>query len=159
MRIVALFLCLLAGSAAAQTITASGTITDTDGNAWDNGAWSATLVSPNGPPMYLGNPVPIATFYGMLDASGVMSSSGQFYNTGTVMPTGAFYTINMCSATTAPCSKFNTQVVTGAGLISSVNANIVAPRFAAFIGSLGYYADSLSNRVYVRTRSYGTGTV
>ena len=137
-QILVFLLLALCGLGNAQSVSVSGTITDTDGVNWNNGLWSAMLQSPNGPPMFNGVPVTVNTFYGMLDPSGVMTSSGQFFNTGTITPTGAFYEVNMCSATTAPCSRFNIQVSDGASVISAINASIVAPRFPAFIGSLGY---------------------
>jgi len=131
-------LIIWAAGVSGQTITASGVIQDTDGNQWVNGSWSATLQSPNGPPMYLGTPIVGGTVGGVMDSTGLFTSTGQLYNTSTIMPTGAFYEFNICSQTTAPCSKFNVQIVTGAGLISAINANIVAPRFPAFLGALGY---------------------
>src|SRR5271168_2094460 len=122
----------------AQTLTISGTITDSDAQSWNNGTFSAYLYSPNGIPSYLGTLVPTATFNGTLSGAGALISSGQFYNTNTITPSGAMYTVTVCSNTSAPCSTFNIPTTSGTQVISSINSLIAAPRFPASPTAYGY---------------------
>jgi hypothetical protein len=129
---------ILCGVCTAQTVIVSGTISDPDGQSWNNGTWSAAIFSPNGTPFFGNTPVPTTTFGGSLSGAGALISSGQFFNTSTITPSGAMYTVTVCSQTSAPCNTFNTPVVSGAGLIASINANITAPRYPVSVTAHGY---------------------
>src|ERR1700691_5357151 len=132
------FLVLLAAGAFGQTLTISGTITDSTGQNWVSGTWSAVIFSPNGPAYFGTTPVPTAPFGGALSGAAVLSSTGQFYNTSTLSPVTAQYIVTVCSDTSAQCSVVTTPVTSSAQLISALNAAITPPTFPAGPYSYGY---------------------
>jgi hypothetical protein len=137
MLLIAIF--LIAGfTASAQTISLSGTITDSSSQVWNSCSWSASIYSPAGAPMYGATPVPTNTFGGSCSSSGVLTSTGQFYNTSTITPRGALYTINVCSNTTAPCTTMLLPVTSSIQFFAAVNATLTLPSVAAFVGTIAY---------------------
>jgi len=144
-KVLMLFACLLGCYIAqAQTLSITGTITDSLGQSWNNGTFSAFLYSPNGAPSYLGSSVPTATFNGTLSGAGALISSGQFYNTNTITPTGALYVVTVCSNTSAPCSTFTIPTTSGSQVIASINAAITPPTYPAGPFAYGYQDSDVS---------------
>src|ERR1017187_4439242 len=99
-KIVLLFVLYLSVGwvAFGQFTSVTATITDTDGQTWNNGFWSATLYNPfpANPPSY--NGVPLTT--SQINLSGTMSSSGvltgTFSDNSLIAPTGTQWNITLC---------------------------------------------------------------
>ena len=79
-------LCLGVVNTEAQVTSVTATVVDSDGQAWNNGTWSASLFAPSGQAFFNGTPVPTASFGGSLSASGVLTDTTHFFNTATITP-------------------------------------------------------------------------
>lgn len=125
----------------AQTTSVTATITDSDGQAWVNGSWFATLYNPSGTqrPVYrkTGQPVPV-NISGSLNNSGAMSYAVP--DNLQIDPSGTQWVFTFCSNTSALCSVMKNQTVTGTteDFSSSFSSQVTAPRFAPVGGSYGY---------------------
>jgi hypothetical protein len=134
---IATLLLWLSLSAAAQTSNVTATLTDADSQTWNNGVWSAALVSPKGPPTRSGVAVSPLTARGTLSSSGVLTAT--LADTSTFDQAGATWRFQMCPNASAPCS-FVSTAVTGASpnLSATLSAGLAAPRFFAGPNSFGY---------------------
>lgn len=130
-----LSLMLLCASAAAQSLSVTATITDSDAQTWNNGTWSVQLYAPSGQAFYNGTPVSQIAQTGTMSGGGALAVT--LNNTSTIAPTGAAYTWTLCSQTSAQCSVFNTPVTT-TNLSSLLSGLVIAPRFPAGPASRGY---------------------
>lgn len=114
-----LMLGLLTGWVSAQTTTVTGTVTDSDGQAWLGGTFSifaSTLMSPA--------------------ASGVLDGSGSFSVT---VPSNVTYNIAICPNAVSPCGAARVFIAGGSQSVSqAINAAIRPPRFPAIPTNFGY---------------------
>jgi hypothetical protein len=135
MRIIriCLALILLPLSCYAQTaITA--TITDSDSTAWANGTWTASLVSPSGPPQGCTTPTTVA---GIMNGGGTLT--GSLCDNSLVGPSGSSWRFTLCPNASATCSQVQIAVTGATENLSTVLSNgVTAPRFAASFGAYGY---------------------
>ncbi len=143
LKAAAALLCAAGITASASTVTA--TVTDTDGQAWIGGKWTATLTIPGtvfnpDVPKVAGVPVPV-TKNGILDAAGVLS--GTFTDTSTLDQTGGKWVFVVCPNVSGSqvCVTVTTTVIGGNVSLTPVFSQLPAPRFPAGIESFGY-ADS-----------------
>jgi len=140
LKAAAALLCAVALSAYASTSAVTATITDADGQTWNNGTWSAELVSPNGSPTIGGVAVPAS----QQRANGPLSSSGAFSatlaDTLTIDQAGTTYRFTLTPNASVPSSQISGVVVTGAtpNLSSVLSAGTTVPRFVAGPISYGY---------------------
>jgi hypothetical protein len=122
----------------ASTVTA--TITDTDGQTWNNGTWSAVLVSPRGYPTINGTPVPASeqVINGTLSGSGALS--GTFADTSTIDQAGATYTFTLYPNASVAPSVISGIAVVGStvSLSATLSARVTLPRFPAGSYAYGY---------------------
>src|ERR1700729_1433086 len=136
--ITLLFLLGLAvGAASAQNTTFSATLTDGDGQTWNNGTWSASLYSPNGPPFSGGVAVSPTLYSGSMNSSGFFSQV--LPSNSSISPIGSPWRFTICPDASASCSQI-TVFVTGSTQDGSaaLSAGLTAPRFAAGPYSYGY---------------------
>jgi hypothetical protein len=133
-----LFLFLLAALPAfAQTTSVSGTIADSNGQAFNNGTWSAKLI---GPPGYSGVffSAGVQLTQAQTNQSGSLSSAGAI--SLTVVPnnlitiTGGPSNATQWQFTSCPASSSNcyTNALTITGSTYSVTGNIVAPPITVY---------------------------
>lgn len=134
MRRLCLFLFLgFSASLHAQTaITAQ--ITDSDSQTWNNGTWTASLVSPSGPPQGC---TTATTVSGTMSSSGVIT--GSLCDNSLVGPSGSTWRFTICPNASAACSQVSTAVTGATQNLSTVlSAGATAPRFTASFGAHGY---------------------
>jgi hypothetical protein len=136
-KLALIFALLLTRVALAQTTTFSATITDTDGQTWNNGTWQAAIYSPNGPPFIGGSPVSPTTYSGTMNGSGFFSQV--LPSNTSISPIGSQWKFTICPNASAPCGQI-LVVVTGTTQDGSatLSAGILAPRFPAGPASYGY---------------------
>lgn len=134
MRRLYLFLFLgLSASLHAQT-SVTATITDSDSQTWNNGTWTASLVSPSGPPQGC---TTATTVSGTMSGSGVIT--GSLCDNSLVGPSGSTWRFTICPNASAACSQVSTAVTGATQNLSSVlSAGVTAPRFTASFGAHGY---------------------
>lgn len=126
-----------------QTTSVTATLTDSDGQAWTNGTWTATLYNPSGTqqPVYTatGQPVPTFTQNQTLDATGTL-----IYNlpdNNLITPLGTRWTFTICSDTSAQCSAASTNLlITGSSmnLTTTLSAQLTVPRYPMQHAAHGY---------------------
>lgn len=120
------------GAAGQTAVTA--TITDSDSQTWNNGSWTATLVSPSGPAHGC---TTATTVSGTMSGSGVLT--GSLCDNSLVGPSGSTWRFTICPHASASCSQVSTPVSGATQNISSVlSGGVTAPRFAASFGAYGY---------------------
>jgi hypothetical protein len=153
MRKFLLFFLLSTGILGAQTTSITATITDSDATLWVNATGSVTFVpNPNYPNIgsYTIGGVPILQAYpGLVNQSISTNSSGQLATTlidnSLISPGGSKWSFVIQSNTSAPASSLPPIAVNGGSMVltSYINANITAPRFAAYggAGAVFGYAD------------------
>ena len=135
----------------AQTTSVTATITDSDSQTWNNGTWTAVLMSvanPNGP-YYLDG---VQLTAAQLQKSGSMSSSGvitgTFYDTvNHITPNGSVYLFTLCPNASAPCVSNIGASPTGSSinLSTTLSANLAGPRFPATGANRFGYLDAEIN--------------
>lgn len=144
----ALLLILAASSSAQNTTMVTATITDSDGQAWVNGTWTATLYNPSGTqrPVYTNNGQMVVT----LIQGQVMDSTGKLTyavpDNNKITPIGTRWDFTLCSNTSAACvTTPNHVLVTGSSqdLSSNLSGQVQAlppgaPRFAPGGNAKGY---------------------
>jgi hypothetical protein len=133
---------------AQNTTTLTGTVTDSDAQAWNYATWTANIVVPGGgiPNFVTGGAVP-TSYTGTLSSAGVFS--GVVANASAVIPLNQIQWIfTICSNTDAPCvtlpqisvsgSSFNIGTYVSAQIQSGTLIGMPqgAPRFQA--SNLGY---------------------
>lgn len=143
-----LFMLLFSCKLHATTVTA--TITDIDGQTWNNGTWAASLQGSY--PLYVnGTPVTTISVAGSMSSSGVLT--GTLTDNSTISPINSFWRFTICPFASAPCSTVDTPVTGSSANLSSVlSAGVKAPRFSAGPGAYGY------SDVEVNTTPYPGGT-
>src|SRR6185312_7402678 len=129
---------LCAGTAFASTSNVTATITDSDGQTWNNGTWTAVLVSPKGTPTISGVPAFPLTSQGNLSGSGTLNTV--LLDTGSIDQTGATWTFTICPNASVSCSAVSGIAVTGASpnLSAALSSAITAPRFQTGPTAYGY---------------------
>lgn len=137
-----LALLLISATAFGSSVTA--TITDSDSQTWNNGIWTVTLFSPNGPPTVSGTPVTTTHASGTLSGSGVLSAT--LTDTSTIDQSNAQWCFTITpNAAVLPSSPICTTVVGATPSLSAVlSAGIVAPRFPAGLSAYGYLDKEVS---------------
>jgi hypothetical protein len=134
-----MMLVLMAGSAFAQTSALTATITDPDGQTWNNGTYTINFVpAPNTlqPSTWTGGTL-VTQFKGSLNGSGVLSLS--VADNAFVSPPGSQWQFTLCPNSSAPCQNVKT-IVTGASpsLSTTLSNGLIAPRFSAGPNAYGY---------------------
>ena len=140
-----LFICLLPLSALAQTSSVTATITDSDGQTWNNGTYTVTFVpTPGKPGPYNvnGASFPMGPFTGSLDSSGILSGLTLTDNSF-ITPSGSMWQFVICPNASSPCLNINESITGASPNLSSV-LSAVAPvvRFPAEVVSAYGYADA-----------------
>jgi hypothetical protein len=131
-RFLALLLAFPLPALAQTAVTAQ--ITDSDSQTWNNGSWTATLVSPSGPPQGC---TTATTVSGTMSGSGVLT--GSLCDNSLVGPSGSTWRFTICPNASARCSQVSTAVSGSTENLSSLlSAGVTAPRFAASFGAYGY---------------------
>jgi hypothetical protein len=145
LRFIAL-LCLGVPAFASNT-TVTATVTDTDGQAWFGGTFTAVLTTTGGltgsqqVPTVGGVAVP-ATVTGILDSSGVLTAS--LTDTSSLDQTGGFWTITVCPQTsTSPftpnsCFQAKPKIVGASVSLTGNFSTVPAPRFPSGAMAFGY---------------------
>ena len=136
-----LFLAAGAGVAKAQVSAVTATITDSDGQTWNNGKWSATLYNPFPANLPSIGGVPLTN--AQLNLSGVMSNSGvltgNFSDNSFIAPSGTQWQITICPNASVQCSTGLTPITGAAPNLSSYLSSITTKiRFPASPTSYGY---------------------
>lgn len=132
-----------------QTSNLTATITDSDSQTWNNGAFTITFVGIPGVAQYQWNGAPLdlahQMFTGIMNGSGAMSAA--IPDSSTISPSGTQWRFTLCSDTSAPCSNVTTPVTGGSpNLSATLSAGVKAPRINAGTGSFAY-ADAEINPV------------
>ena len=135
--LVVLMLIFFASVARCQNTATSGTVSDTDGQTWNNGTWQATFTpSPSHPNLgdYNINGVPLNPALllrnGSLDGAGLFTVS--IYSNTAVSPAGSTWVFQFCPYASAPCYNTPPTTITGASQsINSVSTGIPPVRFPA----------------------------
>jgi len=143
-KLFAVLLFLVGTFSFAQTSNVSATVTDSDGQTWNNGTYKLSFLPPSG---YTGG---VYTFNGApwtppTPVIGTLSSGGTFAYNGLqrndyILPTGSGWTFSFCPNASFRCSPTSLVINSPTQNISS-NLVLVAPRFAAgnlYLGSYGY---------------------
>lgn len=123
----------------ATTVTA--TITDSDSQTWNNGAWTIRLVNPRPDITPSVNGTPLTS--GQIFQSGSLSSGGVLTATvvdsSTISPVGTTWSFVICPNASASCGT-GSMAVTGSSvnLSTALSALIKAPRFNGGSGAFGY---------------------
>lgn len=135
--LMALFAGAFLSLARGQTTATTATITDSDGQTWNNGKVTATFVP--GPPQAYRWPG------GMIPASvtGTMNGSGEFSislpDNSTITPVGSMWNFSICPNASAACVSRQLPVSGSTQDISTqLSAIAKGPRFAAGPYSYGY---------------------
>ncbi len=151
-----LFLLLFSSICYSQNTTSiTGTVTDSDGQAWVNATWVATIVIPGGggTAHYLSGGAVPTSFSGVLTSSGAFSSAA-VGNVAKIVPTGVTWKYCFYSVTSAPASCFS-QATNGStfNLGATASSLVTAPRIPASKDNYAYSATEIINP------SNGTGYV
>src|SRR6185312_11721506 len=99
--------------ALAQFTNVTATITDSDGQTWNNGRWTVTIYNPNpqSPPSINGTPLTA----NQLNQTGTLSSSGvmtvTLANNSIVAPTGTYWVFTICPNASSACSIVNSSAI------------------------------------------------
>lgn len=158
---------LLPACAIASTSTVTATVSDTDGQRWTNGSWSAQILMPGGifagtKPTISGAIVP-STASGTLDATGIMTAV--LTDTSSLDQSGVQWQITVCpNASVTPygetgCAVLAPRPIVGAtvDLTAYLNA-VVAPRFPAGAGAFGYRDGEVRTPSVVGVSYFNTST-
>jgi hypothetical protein len=126
------------------TATIDGILTDSDGTAWINAAWTAVPVSPSSPPVFTDG-TPVTAVSGNLDGTGAFS--GELPRTDSILPFGTTLRITIFSVTSAPPAIFEQITVTAAAvdLGAELSPNLEAPRIQSAAVVYAYNAGELLN--------------
>ena len=143
-KILAALLLFVGTFAFAQNSSIIATVTDSDGQTWNNGNYQLIFVPPSGYTgsayTFNGSPwTPPTPINGFMNSSGVLTFSPLPRN-DYILPSGSGWAIRVCPVASAPCST-TTLVINQASQNLSSSLVVVAPRFAAsnvVLGSFGY---------------------
>lgn len=130
----------------AQTVTSTGTVTDSDGVVWANGSWSVQFrPNPQYPNLnqYFINGVSLQSLYpSLLQQQGVLSNTGTLsvvtVDNSVITPTGSQWTFRICPNAVTSCGQFSISTTSSSDISTSINANIPVPRFHPISGTYGY---------------------
>jgi hypothetical protein len=130
----------LATSLWSQTSNVTATITDPDGQTWNNGTYTISFIPTPGNPgpfSWNGNPNFPQNYTGSLNGAGVLTVS--IPDNSFIVPRGSLWQFTLCSRTSAPCQNVQLSV-TGANpnLSTPLSTPLIAPRFSAGQYSFGY---------------------
>jgi hypothetical protein len=138
---LALLLSLSSSVALAQFTSVTATISDSDGQTWNNGRWSATLYNPfpANPPSIGGVPLTATQLNlgGFLSPSGVLTAS--MADNSQVAPTGTQWQFTICPNASTQCSTM-LSAVSGASenLSTTLSSQLRQTRFPASPTAFGY---------------------
>lgn len=145
MKRLTLILMLLTANAVAQTGVVTGSVTDSDGQAWTNGTWGYEFF-PNpsypSPSSYTINGVPLTNYY-TAPVTGTLDSSGNLVATGVprsdqISPIGSQWKFKICPKASSACGTFQVATSLTTNVTSAITSAISAPRFQAVHGTYGY---------------------
>lgn len=116
----------------------TATITDSDGQTWNNGTWSAALGCPNGSiPTVSGTPVTPLSAHGALSSGGALSVS--IATTTSLDQAGCLWTWTLHPNASTGSSVVATAVTsTTQNLSTTLSNGVTAPRFQATPMAFGY---------------------
>lgn len=135
--LILLFSTVLLGQNSAVTAT----ITDSDGQTWNNGTFTITFVPIQGVASYQWNGGVLdqahMTFTGTMNGFGILAKT--IPDSSTISPSGTQWRFTLCSNTSAPCSNITLPVSGGTPNLSSVlSAGVKAPRINSGQGAFAY---------------------
>lgn len=114
---------------AQYTTAVTATITDTNGQAWSNGTWSATLVPQQGQSLPERDPTgaPVTSFYsGSMDGTGTLTVT--LGNNSLLTPVGSRWQFQLCPQANAGCvQSFQTVFGSTINLSSQLSAVALSP--------------------------------
>jgi hypothetical protein len=142
-RLLVLLIVLVSVAASAQNTLVSGTVTDSDGTAWANGAMQFYLINPSPQinPTCGGVLMTTAQKSFTLPTDGSGSITNQpVCSTASIVPATTQWLITICSNTSAPCQSLTPMRITGAtfSLTATITAQIQAIRLAASATTRAY---------------------
>lgn len=139
LQAAAALVCAAGLSAFASTSNVTATLTDSDGTAWANCAWSAVVSSPT-PPTISGVPVPDAQLRANGSCNGSGTLSATMLDTSSVDQRGVTWTFTITPNASVQPSVVSGVAVSGASVNLSTNlsSGIKAPRFNPGPKAYGY---------------------
>lgn len=146
-----LFMALLTGNAifAQNTTTLTGTVTDSDTQAWNYAIWTAQLFVPGGSmaSFKTGGAVP-TSYTGTLTSTGVFS--GVVANAAQTIPSNIQWVFTICSNTDAPCQTLPAISISGSTYNAGtyVSSQITAPRIQITNLTYAYNTSELTGPFY-----------
>lgn len=126
-----------------NTTTVTATITDLDGQTWNNGKFTFTLYNPSFPTGPFTNGGVVLTL-SQLSVSGSMSATGvitaTLFDVSLTQPYGSVYQVSLASNTSAPGVTVPSisPVGTSQDFSTSLSAGLLGPRIYAGPGAYGY---------------------
>lgn len=123
----------------AQTTSISATVTDSDGQTWNNGIYTLQFIpNPSQPNLSIYNINGVPLDQSLLLQKGVLSNIGvlstiSIYDNTLVSPVGSSWQLTLCPQASVQCSVLPSLVIQGTSmdLSSFVDINIKPPRFPA----------------------------
>ena len=119
--LLVLILLLILGSVSAQTVVVTLQVTDTDGQSWNNGTWSANLTAAAGvniqPPYKSGTPpanVPNQIQSGALSSTG--GASITLTPNSAISPAGTVWVLSICPQASSGCYTVQQAINSGGGV-------------------------------------------
>lgn len=163
---VALFLAALLApsfSLAQNLTTLQGTVTDTGGQTWNYGVWTARLVIPGGgtKAVFLDGTSVTTSGSGVLSSAGSFTGTGaQLANTDQVQPAGSKWSFMLCPLATADCQSLALPISTHGSTTNvgpALSPQVIAPIIQAGRIVYAYAANEITNSVngngYINTVS------
>lgn len=139
-KFLIIFICLLPLLSLAQTSNVTATITDTDGQVWNNGTYIINFVpTPGNPGPYTQNGIPFnqGPFTGVLSNSGVLTIT--LPDNSTIQPSGSQWQFVICPNATSPCGNKNVAVIgANPNISTTLSAYVPVVRFPAINQAYGY---------------------
>jgi hypothetical protein len=121
------FLLLFAVNAYGQSTTITGTVTDSAGQNFNNGAYTISFYGNGtiGPYFHAGSPFnPNTSFSGALTGSGAFPASVVIPSSNSITPAGTLWTFKVCPAASGNCYSSNISVL---GSTLNVTSQITPP--------------------------------
>jgi hypothetical protein len=156
MRTTVIALLLASSGVMAQNSNVTATITDPDGQTWNNGTYTISLIPTPGIPgpfTWNGTTNFPQNYVGTIGASGILTIT--LPDNNAIKPLGTKWQFTLCGNTSAPCQNVRT-VVTGASpnLSTTLSSALVAPRFGPGPYAFGYLDAEASGAVLLPGMSY-----
>ena len=134
---IAAFFLFISGVGVSQTSTLTNTvITDSDGQTWNNCTWSATLLSPKGPPTQSGVLVGVQSINGSCSSGGKISAT--LADTSTIDQSGAEWCFSITPDASASSYSACSAVTGSTPNLSTHLSPTYALRFPASAYAYGY---------------------